>query len=257
MYVHSKMSNSNYHQPQQQQPQQQQQHNQFQFSQNYQNMPLTAIPHSSQYNNMSQHQNNIQYHSVPSSPMNQGSQQSVFQFNPNMVAQQLKQSVLNQTNPNTQNNSNTASNERSFNFDVSTDNNSHSIQKQKMPDEEKEDTFVTSKQYSENDVEMVQEILNDMIQKDKNVVESSEELNLSGFDENLMVSETESQQIKQENCEANGSINDNQNNSYSPNNSSSGSHSSMLNDSVSSGILCAENKLPNNYTDNQCKARDK
>lgn len=178
-----------------------------------------------------------------------------------MVAQQLKQSVLNQTNPNTPN---TTGNERSFDFDVSMslptgNNNSSSFQKQKMPgNEEKEDTFVTSKQYSENDVEMVQEILNDMIQKEENVGESSEELNLSGFDENLMVSGTESHQIKQETSEANSSShNDNQNNSYSPNNSSSGSHSSMLNDSVSSGILAAENKLSIKYTDNHAEPRDK
>ena len=43
------------------------------------------------------HEQNIQYHSVPSSPMNQNNnpnQSSVFQFNPNLVAQQLKESVL-------------------------------------------------------------------------------------------------------------------------------------------------------------------
>ena len=233
MYLQPKMSHTNYHQSQPHQ-----QHN-FQFSQNYQNMPQSALPHASHYS-MNQPHQNIQYRSVPSSPMSHQaqSQQPVFQFNPSLVAHQLTQKALKLNEDNfysaDQSNSiySTANNSaNNFVSSLSTNN----IQK-KIPGELDEagkiDPFMLSKQYSENDVEMVQEILNDMIQKEENpvsdIIPKDDELNLASFEQTLMSSP---HGIKQES-------NDNNNGGKIPSVESSFSPgSTSLNDSVSSAVL--------------------
>ncbi len=169
-------------------------------------MPQSARPLTNHYNNNSSVANNInqgsniQYHSVPSSPMNyQSSSNQNFQFNPNLVVNQLKQSIqqtlngenffTNRFSTNYENTSeallerkdsfnfnslqNTATNESSASkLTTSPQNNPVTV----TDSEVKSDPLVHTNQYSENDVEMVQEILNDMIEKEEktNILEISE-----------------------------------------------------------------------------------
>ena len=175
-------------------------------------MPSSAIPiMTTSYNSLNASQAN-HYHSVPSSPMHHQQQNNtVFQFNPNMLAQKLKQTAQANSNFNSNNNNNTNSSNGSYSsnyhinqqhnhgfetyfnegmhpkatktteFDAATVVLSEKIEAidkraadSKGLDSPKEADLlqITNKTYSENDVEMVQEILNDMIQKEENIKDS-------------------------------------------------------------------------------------
>ena len=174
-------------------------------------MPSSAIPiMNTSYNSLNASQAN-HYHSVPSSPMHhqQQNNNSVFQFSPNMLAQKLKQTAQANSNFNNNNNNNNNNGSYSSNYHINQQHNHgfetyfnegmhtkatktiefdsanvalndkiEAIDKRaavsKGLDSPKEADLlqITNKTYSENDVEMVQEILNDMIQKEENTKDS-------------------------------------------------------------------------------------
>lgn len=176
---------------------------------------------------------------------------SVFQFNPSLVADELKQSILQNGNQSFNNKSyygEAQGRKESFSFDVIDE-------KTKILDTKKSDHLVHTKQYSENDVDMVQEVLNDMIQKEENskddlsigdqVVLVSEpnsgsigsqglmpetELNLNGFDEDLVDRSSDKALSLGSN--------------FSPSNSNNTS-SSIMNDSMNSSRCLCSAKLGN------------